>query len=218
MRRWLVVGAMAWCALGCTSTAKTDAVSSSFRGTPLAAPLPKPSFILTDYNGKAYNFARETDGKVGLLFFGYTHCPDVCPVHMANIAAVLRQMPWEERSFIRVVFVTTDPERDTPQRLKEWLGHVDPSFVGLTGTPEALAHVQQSLGMSPARREVVNGDSVNYSVGHGAQVFAFARDGNAYLVYPFGIRQEDWAHDLPKLARDSSGVDIRRALSVHDSR
>jgi copper(I)-binding protein len=129
---------------------------------------------------------------------------------MANIAAVLKQMPWEERSLIRVVFVTTDPERDTPQRLKEWLGNFDASFVGLTGSKEELARLQKSLGLREPQREIANGDSVNYFVGHAAQVFAFARDGLAYLIYPFGIRQEDWANDLPQLARDSSGAEVRR--------
>jgi protein SCO1/2 len=180
----------------------------------LTAPIAKPSFTLTDYNGKPFDFGRETDNKVALLFFGYTHCPDVCPLHMANIAAVLKQMPWEERSHVQVVFVTTDPERDTPARLKEWLGAFDPSFVGLTGTKAQLATAQQSLGLGEAQREYLNNDSSTYYLAHAAMVYAFARDGYAYLIYPFGIRQEDWANDLPLLARDSSGKDLRRALAA----
>ena len=133
---------------------------------------------------------------------------------MANIAAVLKEMPWEERSVVQVVFVTTDPERDTPQRLKEWLANFDPAFVGLTGTKDELARVQASLGLAVPQREYAGTDSATYYIGHAAQVYAFARDGNAYLVYPFGIRQEDWANDLPKLARDASGEDIRREIAV----
>jgi protein SCO1/2 len=175
--------------------------------------MPKPSFTLTDFNGQPYDFAAQIRDKVGLLFFGYTHCPDVCPLHMANIAAVLRKMPAEDRSRIVTVFATTDPERDTPERLRSWLGNFDPSFVGLTGSRAELASVQQMVGLPEAVREYVNPDSANYFVAHGAQVFAFARDGYAYTIYPFGIRQEDWANDLPRLVR-ATGAEIRRDLAA----
>lgn len=188
---------------------------TGFRGLALSSPTPKPSFVLTGVDGKPYDFARETFGKVTLLFFGYTHCPDVCPLHMANIAAVLRTLPPEQRNQIRVVFVTTDPERDTPARLKEWLGAIDPTFIGLTGEQAMLDSVQKSLGLRVAEKEVpAGGDSTKYFVGHAAQVIAFARDGNAYLIYPNGIRQEDWAHDLPKLADDPTGEAIRAELAA----
>lgn len=188
---------------------------TGFRGVTLASPIPKPSFTLMDQDGKPFDFGRETQGKVALLFFGYTHCPDICPLHMANIAAVLRTMPVEERNAIRVVFVTTDPERDTPARLKEWLGAIDPSFVGLTGSKAAIDSAQVALGLRVAEREYLEGaDSSNYYVAHAAQVIAFARDGNAYTIYPNGIRQQDWANDLPKLARDASGRAIRAELAA----
>ena len=184
-----------------------------YRGVALPAPMPKPSFTLTDFNGQPYDFAAQTHDKVALLFFGYTHCPDVCPLHMANIAAVLQKMPAEDRSRIVTVFVTTDPERDTPERLRSWLGNFDPSFVGLTGSRAELAGVQRMVDLPEAAREYVNNDSANYFVAHGAQVFAFARDGYAYTIYPFGIRQEDWANDLPRLVR-ATGAEIRRDLAA----
>jgi protein SCO1/2 len=190
------------------------AVVPAFHGVAVSSPIAKPSFTLTDFNGQPYDFENETRGKVALLFFGYTHCPDVCPLHMANIAAVLKQMPAEDRALVTTVFVTTDPERDTPDRLREWLGNFDPAFVGLTGTKDDLKRVQESLGLRDATREYLNADSANYFVGHAAQVFAFARDGFAYTIYPFGIRQEDWANDLPRLVRDKSGAEIRRDLAA----
>jgi protein SCO1 len=186
----------------------------TYRGIALNTPLAKPSLTLTDFNGQPYDFAAQTRDKVALLFFGYTHCPDVCPLHMANIAAVLRRMPAGDRARVVTVFVTTDPERDTPARLKEWLGNFDPTFVGLTGTREELARAQDAVGLAQAAREYVGTDSANYFVGHGAQVFAFARDGIAYTIYPFGIRQEDWANDLPLLVADASGAGIRRSLAA----
>jgi protein SCO1 len=178
---------------------------TGLRGTALDEPLAKPTFVLTRTDGTPYDFARETAGKVALLFFGYTHCPDVCPLHMANIAAVLKRMPWEQRDAYRVVFVTTDPERDTPQRLNEWLGGFDPSFVGLRGDSAEVDHIQRSLGVTPAARQAAT-DSSGYLVGHAAQVFAFGRDNVARIVYPFGTRQDDWAHDLPRLLSDSPGA------------
>ena len=184
-----------------------------YRGVALPSPLPKPSFTLVDFTGKPYEFATQTRDKVALLFFGYTHCPDVCPLHMANIAAVLKRMPAEDRAKVVTVFVTTDPERDTPQRLREWLGSFDESFVGLTGSQEEITRVLGMVNLPEAMREYPTADSANYFVGHGAQVFAFARDGNAYTIYPFGIRQEDWANDLPKLVR-ASGAEIRRELAA----
>jgi protein SCO1/2 len=180
---------------------RSDRVVSDFRGVVLHTPIDKPDFTLTDVNGQPYNFRTETADKVALLFFGYTHCPDVCPLHAANVAAVLKQMPFEEREAIRFVFVTTDPERDTPERLKTWLGAFDSSFIGLTGPLDEINRIQNGLRLAPARKEVVGGDSVNYLVGHAAQVIAFGRDGMARTEYPFGVRQEDWAVDLPKLAR-----------------
>lgn len=187
---------------------------TAFRGVALPSPIAKPALMLTDADGQPYDFVERTRGKVALLFFGYTHCPDVCPLHMANIAAVLKTMPAEDRARVATVFVTTDPERDTPARLKEWLANFDPSFVGLTGTAAEITSAQAALNLPPAQREYPSADSSAYFVGHAAQVFAFARDGYAYTIYPFGIRQEDWANDLPLLVRDATGTEIRRALAA----
>src|SRR5688500_7401731 len=156
------------CSLACSPG--DGGTAGAFRGVAISPPLAKPSLTLTDFNGQPYDFAAQTRDKVALLFFGYTHCPDVCPLHMANIAAVLRRMPAGDRARVVTVFVTTDPERDTPARLKEWLGNFDPSFVGLTGTKEELARAQAAVGLAEATREVVGTDSANYFVGHGAQV------------------------------------------------
>jgi cytochrome oxidase Cu insertion factor (SCO1/SenC/PrrC family)/copper(I)-binding protein len=210
--RWSLI-ALLFVGISSCGSEQSDG-AGGFRGVALPTPLAKPAITLTDLNGQPWDFAANTRGKVGLLFFGYTHCPDVCPLHMANIAAVLRRMSAEDRARIVTVFVTTDPERDTPARLREWLPNFDPSFVGLTGTKEELARAQAAVGVGEAQREYVKADSADYFVVHAAQVFAFARDGFAYTIYPFGIRQEDWANDLPKLARDSTGADIRRTLAA----
>jgi len=168
------------------------------RGRVLPEPLPKPEFVLMDTGHRPFDFRRETDGFLTLLFFGYTHCPDVCPVHMANLGAVLPQLPPSVADRIRVVFVTTDPARDTPERLRQWLDNFDRRFVGLTGDTAQVAAAERALGLPAA--EVGPRDSAGaYEVGHSAVVIAFTPDNLAHAVYPFGIRQADWANDLPKL-------------------
>jgi len=172
---------------------------SGYAGVELDPPAPKPEFILTDTQGAAFDFRARTGGYLTLLFFGYTHCPDVCPVHMANLAAVLNRLPDEVSRRVKVVFVTTDPARDTPERLSSWLARFDPDFIGLTGPPEALERAQRAAGVAPARPDSAAG--ADYSVGHAAQVMAYTADGLGRVVYPAGTRQVDWAHDLPLLVR-----------------
>jgi protein SCO1 len=172
---------------------------SSLRGRVLPRPLPKVDFTLQSMDGDSFAFRKETDGYLTLLFFGYTYCPDICPVHMANIAAVRKKLPPDVAERIKVVFVTTDPERDTPARLKEWLGYFDRSFVGLTGSLDEVNRIQGSIGLGAAYREDL--PSGGYGVAHAASVVAYTPDNVAPVLYGFGTRQEDWAHDLPLLLR-----------------
>ncbi len=171
------------------------------RGTALPAPWEKPAFTLTATTGAPYDFRRETEGWVTLLFFGYTHCPDVCPVHMANLAAVLDKAPPDVASRVKVVFVSTDPERDTPERLRRWLDGFDARFVGLRGPLTEVNAVQRSIGLAPAVKQEPASGGADYLVGHAAQVIAYTADNRAHVVYAFGTRQADWAHDLPILVR-----------------
>lgn len=167
-----------------------------WRGTELRTPTPRPDFTLTDTAGQPYDFGRETAGRYTMLFFGYTNCPDVCPIHMATLAAALRQNPGLVPT---VVFVTTDPDRDTPEKLRTWLDGFDTAFIGLTGTKEQVALAQQRSGVAVATVTATDGDG-RYSVGHAAEVLAFTPDDQAHLAYPFGTRTEDWVHDLSLLA------------------
>lgn len=179
-----------------------DPKTDPYKGLELLQAVGKPNFTLTDLDGKDFNFRQQTDGHLTLLFFGYTNCPDVCPLHMANIGAVLRQQPPEVAARVKVVFVTTDPERDSLQVLKEFLGRFSPQIIGLTGSREEIATAQQAANLLPAYRDTVN-RLVNggYSVGHAAQVLAYTADDSLRVVYPFGIRQQDWAYDIPRLVR-----------------
>jgi len=176
---------------------------TGYRGVLLAEPIPVPDFTLTDTEGRPFRWGPETAGRLALLFFGYSYCPDICPVQMANLAAVLGDLSYRDRNRIRVIFVTTDPERDTPERLRGWLQAFDPSFVGLRGEIERVNEILAALGLPPAviqgAPEARSRADPEYTVGHASQVIAVTADGLARVVYPSGIRQADWAHDLPKL-------------------
>lgn len=203
------------CGAGSDSQSVAERVKASgFRGIMLQRPVEKGDFTLTATDGQPYDFRAETEGFITLLFFGYTTCPDVCPVHMANLAAVIKDFPKDVRQQIKVVFVTTDPERDTPARIREWLDAFDTQFVGLAGSREEVNRIQTSLGLPPAVSQDRPGGG--YAVGHASQVLAFGRDNIARLAYPFGTRQADWAYDLPKLVRDepvTSGADPATAAA-----
>ncbi|WP_229859365.1 SCO family protein, partial [Streptomyces anandii] len=101
--------------------------------TVLDQPFEKPDLVLTDTHGGKYDLRKETAGRPTLLYFGYTHCPDICPLTMNNIAVAKKALPKADQDKLRVVFVTTDPARDTPAELGKWLKGIDPQFIGLTG-------------------------------------------------------------------------------------
>jgi protein SCO1/2 len=172
----------------------------AWRGAELPAPVERPSFTLLDTHGQPFDFATETRDRLALLFFGYASCPDVCPVHMANLAAVLERQPFDVRSRVVVIFVSTDPVRDSPARIRTWLDGFDTSFIGLSGDLAEVNRIQAALGLPPADLGEPRGDG-EYDVGHAASVLAFPPDGPARRAYPFGTRQADWEHDLPRLLR-----------------
>ncbi|HSA53622.1 MAG TPA: SCO family protein [Yinghuangia sp.] len=181
---------------------------SKYRGTELDRTIAKPDLTLTDTSGQAYDFKARTADKVTLLYFGYTHCPDVCPTTMADLARALTKITPEQRANVNVVFVTTDPERDTGPALREWLDAIDPSFVGLTGPFEQIQAAAKSGGVAvePPR---VGADGMVTST-HGTQVIAYSPDNVSRVIYlasvglkpdgtPVGVTADDFAHDLPLL-------------------
>ena len=164
----------------------------------LPVPYPRPAFTLPATDGQPFAFRERTKGKLTFVLFGYTHCPDVCPVHVANIAAALRTLSFEDRARAMLVFITTDPERDSLPVLRSWLASFDSSFVGLSGAPALVDSIALSLQVAPRVLGTPNRDG-SYEVGHGAQVIVWQPDDTARVIYPFGVRQADWAKDMPQL-------------------
>jgi protein SCO1/2 len=176
---------------------------SQYRGGLVTPPLPKPRFTLTDTSGAPFDFWAKTQGSVTLLFFGYTRCPDECPLHMANVAQSLQQLPAGLGDQVKFVFVTTDPARDSPKALRAWLDVFDKRFVGLTGSEAAIEAAQKTAGVPPASKTMRSGSGVDYAVGHANFVLAYTKDNLAHVIYPGGITRQDWAHDLPQLVKES---------------
>lgn len=180
-----------------------EVLRNRLRGPLLGTPQAKPDIRLTTADGVPFSLRDDTRGTLTLLFFGYTHCPDICPIHVANVSKVMQTLPDEVSSKIRFVFVTTDPARDTPERLKAWLANFHPGIIGLVGSEAEITQAQIAAGLMPAAREVPDSAAPqNYLVSHAAQVIAYTpNDDLAHIVYPFGIRQQDWANDLPILVK-----------------
>ena len=186
---------------GGRSASATRASTTDYRGGLVAPPLPRPKFVLTDTSGAPFDFQAKTQGRVTLLFFGYTRCPDVCPMHMAYLAAALKKLPRDVANQITVVFVTTDPTHDTRKVLRAWLDNFNKTFVGLTGTHAAIDAAQIAANIPPAKKaSLANGTS---GINHSAFVLAYTKDNLAHVIYPSGISQADWLHDLPQLVTSS---------------
>lgn len=182
---------------------KVGRSQETYRGGVVAPPLSKPRFLLTDTSGAPFDFWNRTQGSITLLFFGYTYCPSECPMHLANIGSALKRLPPEIAGQVKLVFVTTDPARDTPVELRRWLDNFDKRFVGLTGTPAALDAAQKATGVPLAQKtDPLNG---NYSVTHANFVVAYTKDNLGHVIYPGGVSEGDWIHDLPLLISETWG-------------
>ena len=179
---------------------RADRTEPAFRGGMVTPPLAKPQFTLADTSGTTYDLWSKTQGYITLLFFGYTSCPDECPLQMANIAAALHKISADVAEQIKVVFVTTDPAHDSATVLRSWLDNFDERFIGLTGTEAAIVAAERATGTPPATRVTLANGS--YEISHAAFVFAYSKDNLAHLIYPAGMTDEDWEHDLPNLVNE----------------
>jgi protein SCO1/2 len=168
---------------------------SAFRNTDVTGLGYARDFALTDQDGKPRTLA-DFRGKAVLMFFGYTHCPDVCPTTLSEMAAVMKQLgPDAER--VQVLFVTLDPERDTPAVLKEYVPAFDPRFIGLSGSPEAIAKVAKEFRVF--YQKVPGKEAGSYTLDHTAGSFVFDPQGRVRLFVRHGQGPEPVAHDLKML-------------------
>jgi protein SCO1/2 len=157
----------------------------------IARSTPGPSFELTDHNGEPFS-STALAGKPYAVFFGFTHCPDVCPTTLLEVGNLLHALG-DDAGRLRMVFVTVDPERDTPAQLRQYLGSFDPRIVGLTGSEQQIAAVAKGWGAF--HNKIPEGDGT-YTIVHSAYIYLM--DRNNRLADTMGF-QETEAEQLAKL-------------------
>jgi protein SCO1 len=162
---------------------------------------PKPNVTLTDTSDAPYNIAAATKGQVTMVYFGYTHCPDLCPLNMATASAALGRLPTAERRRINVVFVSTDPDRDTPPVIRVWLDHFDDAFIGLTGSIRQIRQAELETGLPLSFAEHVNEPGGSYTVVHAGYILVYSQDNKAHLEFPAEITPSQEAQDLTTLLK-----------------
>lgn len=172
--------------------------AAGLRGAVYDPPLPAADFSLSQADGEPFRL-NEQRGKIVLLFFGYTFCPDVCPTTLAELSQVMQKLGEQEKARVVVVFISVDPARDTPKRAQEYAQRFFPSFLGLSGTEAELQPIWSAYGVY---REVQPTDSIaGYLVAHSARIYLIDAQGYLRLTYPFGTPVEDIVHDLKLLLR-----------------
>ncbi len=164
----------------------------TFHGTVIQSPEPAYDFKLTGANGDVA--LSDYRGKLVLIYFGYTFCPDICPATLGNVAQALRDMGPEKAADVQTIMVSVDPNRDTPQKLAEYVSHFDKSFIGITGTKEQLDEVTSLYGIFYEIQSGANPDT--YVVDHTATLLVVDREGYLKLVFPFGVTAKEIADDL----------------------
>lgn len=169
-----------------------------FKLTRISGHMPDLQFQLTDDNGKAVT-ATDYRGKVLLLYFGYTHCPDVCPLTLARLHVVMQQLG-KQADDVRILFVSVDPARDTPAVMHAYVGAFDKHAVGLTGSAGAIEALSKRYRSAYSREP--SGRDGNYEVSHSSAIYVFDRDGRARVLSTPATVQADLVHDL-KLLLDS---------------
>jgi len=154
-------------------------------------PRPAPDFSLDGSDGSELRLSRYR-GKLIVLAFGFTSCPEVCPTTLATLAEAHRKLVPEQARDFQVLYVTVDPERDDAARMKRFLAGFDPSFVGGTGSEDALAAVRRDYGISAIRRSSPDG----YGFSHSSFTYLIDRAGQLRALMPYGHSSDDYTHDL----------------------
>ena len=174
---------------------------ANFRGTAYVEPYPVASdFELMRDNGSSFQLSEQR-GKVILLFFGYTSCPDVCPTTLAELNQALNDLGGDDAEKVQVIFVTVDPQRDTPERAQTYVDHFNTSFIGLSGTEDELSKIWDSYGVY---REIVEGSSAaGYLVNHTARVTLIDGDGNLRVSFGFDTPVNDIVYDLKLILKEN---------------
>jgi protein SCO1 len=169
---------------------------AGFKSGVFEPPRAAPSFQLDGSDGSDISL-NEYRGKVVAVAFGFSHCPRVCPVTLARLSEVAQKLG-DAAKDLQVVFITVDPERDSPARLREFLDYFNPAFRGATGKPEQLSAVEKEYGVI-AERVASQDAKLGYEVHHSSSIFLIDRAGKLRVLVPFGRPAQDLLHDVQRL-------------------
>ena len=201
MKKTLLVGAMVLplVALGTYSAfRRPPRAEQGLRSGSFEPPREAPAFSLDGSNGKKLSL-RDHLGKVVILEFGFTFCEKVCPVTLARLTEVYKKLG-SAAGDVQLIFVTVDPKRDSPERLREHLAAFNPSFLGATGAPDELAAVQKAYGVV-AKQLVSQDPAIGYEVNHSSSLYLVDRQGKLRGLAPYGTPADDIVHDLELLLK-----------------
>ncbi len=188
LRLWFLAALLA--VVGCQPGNQGE---KAFRGTDISHEKFGGPLELTDHNGVKRSL-KDFRGKWVVLFFGYTHCPDVCPTTLSDTAEALRQMTPEQAKKVQVIWVSVDPERDTPDMLRDYVTYFNPDFLSMTGTDAEIAKAARDFRVVYARHTTpgVGG----YQMDHTAGSYVIDPQGKLRLFLPFAMPAADMAHDF----------------------
>ncbi|MEO8628936.1 MAG: SCO family protein [Betaproteobacteria bacterium] len=193
-RSWFLL----WCSFalalaGCGSGSQ----STTFRSTDVTGAEFGKDFQLSDFNGQQRTLA-DYRGKVLVVFFGYTHCPDVCPTTLTELANAIKKLG-ADGDKVQVALITADPERDTEAVLKQYLTAFNPGFIGLRGTPEQTEKVAKDFEVLIQKNP--GSDAANYTVDHSSGTYIYDPSGRLRLYVSYGQGADVFAHDIGKLLK-----------------
>jgi protein SCO1/2 len=196
---WIGVGILAFVALG-VAFSILFAKPPEFRGTSYAEPFPlAPEIELTKSDGTVFRLS-EQKGKVNLIFFGYTSCPDFCPTTLAEMKLLMEALD-TDADHVQVLFITVDPENDTPKKIQEYVNRFNPNFIGLSGNQAELEPIWQGYNIF---REVTNqSTALGTIINHTVRLNLIDIDGNLRLSYAYGTPYTDIVADIKLLLRSA---------------
>jgi protein SCO1/2 len=183
--------------LACVATLALGCKPATFHGTAYEPPARAPEVVLRTANGGQFSLADQK-GSVVFLYFGYTHCPDVCPTTLSDWKRIKTALG-RDASRVRFVFISVDPARDDPATLQHYVATFDPSFIGATSDSVTLARIETSFHVTSGREET--GSANGYAVIHPSQTFVIDKQGNLRLLYSFGTNTDDIISDIRQLLR-----------------
>lgn len=190
MRKWLFLILLTFLTACQSGQKQVSFIGTDITGAEFDAP-----FTLTDHTGKIRTMS-DFKNKVVVLFFGYTHCPDVCPTTMSDLKQTMKVLG-NDADQVQVIFITVDPERDTQEVLAKYVPYFDKRFIGLTGSLEQVAKTMGSYKIFSTK--VKSASTGSYTIDHSAGIYVFDKTGKARIYMSYGQKPADIAHDIEQL-------------------